>query len=122
MGQWAAPFGITLVADYLSAVMVVITAITALAVAVYALSDIDEARGGAGLSRALQFADRRGDRGVPHRRPFQPLCLVRGDADLVLRASVLGGRREQIDGGVKYVTLNLSRRSCSCRASACFTG
>jgi multicomponent Na+:H+ antiporter subunit D len=41
MGQWSAPFGITLVADLLSAVMVVITAITGLAVAVYALSDID---------------------------------------------------------------------------------
>ena len=40
-GGWPAPFGITLVADRLSAVMVVITAITALAVSVYALSDID---------------------------------------------------------------------------------
>ena len=42
MGSWAAPFGITLVADYLSAVMVVITAITSLAVSVYALGDINE--------------------------------------------------------------------------------
>ena len=33
MGELAAPFGITLVADLLSAVMVVITAIMALAVA-----------------------------------------------------------------------------------------
>ena len=36
MGGWVAPFGITLVADLLSAVMVVITAITGLAVAIYA--------------------------------------------------------------------------------------
>jgi formate hydrogenlyase subunit 3/multisubunit Na+/H+ antiporter MnhD subunit len=42
MGQWAAPFGITLVADLLSAVMVVITGITGLAVAIYALADVDE--------------------------------------------------------------------------------
>ncbi|MEM6478141.1 MAG: Na+/H+ antiporter subunit D, partial [Pseudomonadota bacterium] len=42
MGGWPAPFGITLVADRLSAVMVVITAITALAVSVYALTDINE--------------------------------------------------------------------------------
>jgi multicomponent Na+:H+ antiporter subunit D len=44
MGQWAAPFGITLVADLLSAVMVVITGITGLAVAIYALADVDERR------------------------------------------------------------------------------
>ena len=44
MGGWPAPFGITLVADLLSAVMVVITAITGLAVAVYALADIDARR------------------------------------------------------------------------------
>ena len=42
MGGWQAPFGITLIADYLSAVMGVITAITALAVSIYALADIDE--------------------------------------------------------------------------------
>ena len=41
MGDWPAPFGITLVADLLSAVMVVITAITGLAVAIYATADID---------------------------------------------------------------------------------
>ena len=42
MGQWAAPFGITLVADLLSAVMVLITAITGLAVAIYAIGDVNE--------------------------------------------------------------------------------
>ena len=42
MSNWRAPFGITLVADYLSAVMVIITAITGLATAVYALGEIPE--------------------------------------------------------------------------------
>ena len=42
MGNWPAPFGITLVADLLSAVMVLITAITGFAVAIYALGDITE--------------------------------------------------------------------------------
>ena len=42
MGGWPAPFGITLVADLLSAVMVVITGITGLAIAIYALADIEE--------------------------------------------------------------------------------
>ncbi|MEL6588401.1 MAG: Na+/H+ antiporter subunit D, partial [Pseudomonadota bacterium] len=41
MGNWPAPFGITLVADLLSAVMVVITAITGLAVSIYALAEIN---------------------------------------------------------------------------------
>ena len=41
MGQWAAPFGITLVADTLAAVMVVLGAITGFAVAIYSLADID---------------------------------------------------------------------------------
>ena len=44
MGNWPAPFGITLAADLLSAVMVVITAITGLAVAIYAIADIEERR------------------------------------------------------------------------------
>jgi len=107
MGGWAAPFGITLVADYLSAVMVVITAITALAVSIFALSDIDE--------RKVQL----GYHGF-----FNVLiggvtgAFVTGDLfnlyvwfEVMLISSfgllVLGGTREQIDGGVKYVTLNL---------------
>ena len=48
MGGWAAPYGITLVADRLSAVMVLITAIVALAVSVYALADIEARRVSAG--------------------------------------------------------------------------
>ena len=54
MGQWAAPFGITLVADLLSAVMVVITGITGLAVAVYALSDIDTKKEALGYHALFQ--------------------------------------------------------------------
>jgi multicomponent Na+:H+ antiporter subunit D len=47
-GDWPAPFGITLIADHLAAIMVVISAIMALATAVYALVDIDPAREGLG--------------------------------------------------------------------------
>ena len=36
-GSWPAPFGITLVADLLAAIMVLLTGITGFAVAVYAL-------------------------------------------------------------------------------------
>ncbi|MEL7114816.1 MAG: Na+/H+ antiporter subunit D, partial [Pseudomonadota bacterium] len=41
MGGWPAPFGITLVADLLSAVMVLITGIVAVAISIYALADVD---------------------------------------------------------------------------------
>ncbi len=107
MGAWAAPFGITLAADLLSAVMVVITAIIGLAVAVYATGDIT------GRQERLGF-----------HALFQVLlggvtgAFVTGDLfnlyvwfEVMLIASfgllVLGGSREQIDGGVKYVLLNL---------------
>ncbi|WP_333713822.1 Na+/H+ antiporter subunit D [Yoonia sp.] len=107
MGGWAAPFGITLVADLLSAVMVLITAITGLAVAIYAMGDITEQQ------------ERLGYHGL-----FQVLlagvtgAFLTGDLfnlyvwfEVMLIASfgllVLMGGREQIDGGVKYVALNL---------------
>ena len=39
-GGWAAPFGITLVADWLSAVMVLLTGIVAVAALVFGLADV----------------------------------------------------------------------------------
>ena len=107
MGEWPAPFGITLVADLLSAVMVLITAITGLAVAIYAMGDVTEEQ------------ERLG-----HHALFQILlagvtgAFLTGDLfnlyvwfEVMLIASfgllVLIGGREQIDGGVKYVALNL---------------
>jgi multicomponent Na+:H+ antiporter subunit D len=107
MGDWAAPFGITLVADHLSAVMVVISAIIGLATVVYAFGDV-------------------GDKAVSY--GFHPLlhallagvcgAFLTGDIfnlyvwfEVMLIASfallVLGGTRAQLDGAVKYVALNL---------------
>jgi hypothetical protein len=48
-GGWPAPFGITLVADLLAAIMVLLTGVTGLAVAVYSLGSIDERREGHGF-------------------------------------------------------------------------
>ena len=107
MGAWPAPFGITLVADHLSAVMLVITAIIGLATNIYALADIDRSY------RALGF-----------HTLFQILiaaisgAFLTGDLfnlyvwfEVMLMASfgllVMGGKPHQLDGGVKYVTLNL---------------
>ena len=44
VGNWPAPFGITLIADLLSAIMVVLAAVIGFAVALYALAHIDPAR------------------------------------------------------------------------------
>lgn len=107
MGNWPAPFGITLVADLLSAVMVVITAIIGLAVAIYALADIDRHRESLGYHALFHIL-------------LAGVCgaFVTGDLfnlyvwfEVMLIASfgllVLGGDKAQIDGGIKYVALNL---------------
>ena len=44
MGRWAAPFGITMVADHISAIMVLLTAIIGLCCVLYSFADIDERR------------------------------------------------------------------------------
>lgn len=106
LGGWAAPFGITLVADLLSAMMVAVTGFVALCVGVFGLSDVDPAR---------------------ERHGFHPLyhlllmgvcgAFLTGDLfnlfvwfEVMLMASFvllgLGGERPQIEAAVKYLTLN----------------
>lgn len=107
MGEWPAPFGITLVADLLSAVMVVITGITGLAIAIYALADIEERKEKLGYHALYQVL-------------LAGVCgaFLTGDLfnlyvwfEVMLISSfgllVMGGNRQQLDGGIKYVTLNL---------------
>lgn len=107
MSNWDAPFGITLVADYLSAVMVVITAITGFATVVYSFAEIPRRLEQLGFHALLQVL-------------LVGVCgaFLTGDLfnlyvwfEVMLIASfgllVLGGSREQLDGGIKYVTLNL---------------
>lgn len=107
MGDWPAPFGITLVADRFSAAMVAITGITGLAVSVYALADIDERLEKLGYHALFQMLLA----GVAG-------AFLTGDIfnlyvwfEVMLIASfgllVMGGRRQQLDSGIKYVTLNL---------------
>ncbi|MEM6637121.1 MAG: Na+/H+ antiporter subunit D [Pseudomonadota bacterium] len=107
MGGWAAPFGITLVADTFSAIMVVLTGLTAVAVAAYAIGEINERKEHLGY-HALFCVLIAGVTGA----------FLTGDLfnlyvwfEVMLIASfgllILGGRPAQIDGGLKYVTLNL---------------
>lgn len=106
-GAWAAPFGITLVADTFSAIMVVVTGIIGLMVTIYAIADIDPSREIFGYD-PLFHVMLAGVGGA----------FLAGDIfnlyvwfELMLIASfglmVLGGEKAQIDGGIKYASLNL---------------
>jgi len=106
IGSWPAPFGISLVADMLSAIMVLISALLGLAVAVYALGNVDRARESFGfhpLFHALLMgvcgAFLTGD--VFNLYVWFEVMLM---ASFVLLA--LGGEKSQLAGAFKYVTLN----------------
>ena len=107
VGNWQAPYGITLVADRLSAVMVLITAIINLAVTSCAKLEIDSTLVRRGHYCLLQIL-------------VAGICgaFLTGDVfnlyvwfEVMLMASfgllVLGQSKSQLDGGVKYVTINL---------------
>lgn len=107
LGNWPAPFGISLVADLFSAIMVVITGVTALAIAIYSLGAMDEARERFGYYPLLHLM-------------FMGICgaFLTGDIfnlfvwfEVLLMSSfvlmALGGERAQLEGSIKYVTLNL---------------
>ncbi|MBT8208433.1 MAG: Na+/H+ antiporter subunit D [Acidimicrobiia bacterium] len=107
LGGWDAPIGITLVADLFACLMTVLTSIVGLAVVVFSCAATDEARARSGhfvLTLALLGA----------------VCgaFLTGDLfnlyvwfELLLLSSfvllTLGGERAQLEGAVKYVTLNL---------------
>lgn len=107
VGGWDAPFGITLVADRLSAGLVLVTTFIGLCVAVYARAEIEPDLEELGYHSLFQILLG----GVTG-------AFLTGDIfnlyvwfEVMLIASfgllILGGRPEQIDGAVKYVTLNL---------------
>ncbi|MEV8465943.1 Na+/H+ antiporter subunit D [Fluviibacterium sp. DFM31] len=107
MGEWAAPFGITLVADRLSAIMVLLTAISGLAVTLYATAEIDQTLENLGFHAILQILLG----GVTGAFLTGDLFNLYVWFEVMLISSfgllILGGERRQIDGAVKYVTLNL---------------
>ena len=106
-GGWEAPFGISFVADHLAVVMVVVNGIMGAAVAVYALRDIDPDRERLGyhpmfhvLLAGVNGAFLTGD--LFNLYVWFELLLI---ASFVLLT--LGNRREQLEGGIKYVAANL---------------
>ena len=107
IGNWPAPFGITVVADLLSAIMLVLGAVIGLAVNVYATATVDARREVFGFYPLLQVLLM----GVSG-------AFVTGDLfnlyvwfEVMLISSfvllALGGERPQLEGAFKYVTLNL---------------
>ncbi len=107
MGNWPAPFAIVLVSDMLAAIMVLLTAIVGLPVAVYSLSGISvrHERYGyyplfhlllAGVNGAFLTGD------IFNLYVWFEVMLVASFALLIL-----GGERAQMEGAIKYVTLNL---------------
>lgn len=107
LGSWPAPFGICLVADYLSALMVLITATIHTAVTVYACRDITAEQVSSGFHSLLGILT-------------GAICgaFLTGDLfnlyvwfEVMLMASfgllVMGHRPCQLTGAVKYVTINL---------------
>jgi len=107
VGNWPAPFGITIVADLLSAVMVSLAAMMGLAVTVYSLAGMDAQRESFGYYPILNVL-------------VMGICgsFLTGDIfnlyvwfEVMLIASfcliALGGERAQLEGAIKYITLNL---------------
>ncbi len=107
IGNWPAPYGITLVVDLFSAIMIAVTGLTGFAVAVYSLEGMDTRRESFGYYALFHFL-------------LMGVCgsFTTGDIfnlfvwfEVMLIASFvllsLGGERAQLEGSIKYVTLNL---------------
>ncbi len=107
VGGWQAPFGISIVADLLSSIMVVITAIIGFTTALFSIGSMDEKREQhlyypliqlllMGINGAFLTGD------IFNLYVWFEVMLI---SSFVLLA--LGGRRGQLEGAIKYVTLNL---------------
>ncbi len=106
-GEWVAPFGITFVADLLSGTMVLLTAIAGLGVAIFSTGSIRNARLKFGYFPIFHFLIM-GINGA----------FLTGDIfnlyvwfEIIIIASfvllTIGGEKAQIEGAMKYVTMNL---------------
>jgi multicomponent Na+:H+ antiporter subunit D len=106
IGSWPAPFGITLVADLFSSLMVITSAIIGMAIFVYSLKGLDKARQTFGYYPVLLILQM----GV------SGACLTGDLFNLFVWFEVLliccfvlialGGTKPQLEGAIKYVTIN----------------
>ena len=107
VGQWPAPFGISLVSDGLSAIMIVLTGIVSVAAALYSMAGVPNSHIRFGYFPLMHFLLV----GVSG-------AFLTGDIfnlfvwfEVMLLSSfgllTLGGERAQMEGAIKYVTINL---------------
>ena len=107
MGSWPAPFSIVFVSDLLSAIMIVLTGIIGFAIAIYSLASTPKGHEKFGYYPLMHLLLA----GVAG-------SFLTGDIfnlfvwfEVMLLASfallTLGGERAQMEGAIKYVTLNL---------------
>ena len=107
VGNWEAPFGITFISDTLSAVMVLLTAIVSLAVGIYSTAALNESRIKYGYFFTFHFL-------------IMGLlgAFLTGDIfnlyvwfEVVIISSFIlltvGGKKMQMEGAIKYVTMNM---------------
>lgn len=106
-GGWKAPFGITFVSDTFSATFVVLTAVAGLAVGLYSTVSISKARMQFGyfiishfLLMGLNGAFLTGD--MFNLYVWFEIVII---SSFVLMT--LGGKKPQMEGAIKYVTLNM---------------
>lgn len=106
-GNWMAPYGITFVADAFSGLMVLLTALSGMSVGIFSGASIKSARGAFGFFPLVQFLIM-GLNG----------SFLAGDIfnlyvwfEVIIISSfvliTLGGEKAQLEGALKYVTLNL---------------
>ncbi len=107
LGNWAAPFGITLVVDMLAMLMIGITAIMGIVVAIYSIYDIDRERERFGyypllhiLVMGVNGSFLTGD--IFNLYVWFEVMLI---ASFILLA--LGNSKNQLQGALKYVFINL---------------
>ena len=106
-GNWEAPFGITLVADVFSSIMVLLASLSGLAVSIFSTAGISEARIKYGyfpilhlLLMGLNGAFLTGD--IFNLYVWFEIIII---ASFVLMT--LGGKKPQIEGAINYVVMNL---------------
>lgn len=106
-GNWEAPFGITLVVDSFSSFMLILSGIIAVSISIYSIEAIDRQRQSFffypmvhGLLMGVNGAFVTGD--IFNLYVWFEVMLV---SSFVL--ITLGGEKKQLNGAIKYVTLNL---------------
>lgn len=107
IGDWPAPFGIVLVADLLSAIMVIMAGLVGVSVVIFSLASVDELRRSFGYYPVVLFllmgvcgASLTGD--MFNLFVWFEVLLI---SSFVLM--VLGGEAFQLEGAIKYFSLNL---------------